>query len=73
MQLYGLRNLNFLELADNGLSELPEGISNLSNLKKLDLANNQLKAIPKEITTLSETLEELNIQGNQIPPAEIDG
>ena len=72
VQLYELPYLHILELANNGLSELPEGIANLSNLKKLNLANNRLTSIPREITTLSEKLEELNIQGNQVPQAEID-
>ncbi len=58
-------------LAHNGLSEIPEGIANLSNLKKLDLGHNQLRSLPKEIATLTETLVELNIQGNQLSQEEI--
>lgn len=72
VQLYELKNLNILELADNGLREIPEGISQLTRLTKLDLANNQLRQLPREITTLSETLVEMNIQGNQIPMEEIE-
>lgn len=72
VQLYELENLKVFELSDNNLSELPAGIANLSNLTKLDLANNQLTSLPKEISTLSETMNELNIQGNPIPPEEIE-
>jgi Leucine-rich repeat (LRR) protein len=72
VQLYNLPNLSVLELAGNGLIVIPEGISNLKNLKKLDLSNNQLSSLPREITTLTGTLEELMIQGNNIPLEEVE-
>lgn len=72
VQLYNLPSLSVLELAGNGLSVVPEGISNLRKLKKLDLSNNQLKALPREITTLTGTLEEMMIQGNNIPLEEVE-
>lgn len=72
VQLYELENLSILELAHNGLSKVPEGISNLTMLKKLDLSYNQIKSLPREIASLTGTLEELNIQGNLIPQAEIN-
>lgn len=71
VELYGLAQLSVLELAENGLQTLPEGISGLRSLKKLDLSGNQLKRLPREITTLAAGLEELSIQGNQIPEDEI--
>ena len=61
-----------LELADNSISELSGDIKNLVHLKKLDLANNQLAKIPEEILSLSGTLEDLRLQGNQIPRAELE-
>lgn len=69
--LYKLANLKVLELAGNGLSSIPEGISRLTDLRKLDLSKNQLSGIPKELATMTGHLEELNIQGNQIPLDEI--
>jgi Leucine-rich repeat (LRR) protein len=59
------------ELANCGLSEIQEGISDLSNLTKLDLANNVMQRLPSAITQLTETLAELNIQGNPNPQEEI--
>ncbi len=72
VQLYYLPDLSVLELSGNGLRVIPEGISNLKKLKKLDLSNNQLSAIPREITAISGTLEELMIQGNNIPLDEVE-
>lgn len=72
VQLYELKKLSILELSGNGLGEIPAGISNLGKLKKLDLSQNQLVSIPREISTLSGHLEDLYLQGNQIPPGELE-
>jgi Leucine-rich repeat (LRR) protein len=72
VEIYELNALTVLELGSNGLREIPRGISNLNALKKLDLSRNQISTLPREITTLSETLTDLNIQGNQISREEID-
>ena len=72
VELYSLTNLAILELGSNGLQEIPDGISKLKALKKLDLSRNQLSTLPREITALSETLSDLDIQGNQISREEID-
>jgi Leucine-rich repeat (LRR) protein len=71
VELYELSRLNVLELAGNGLTAIPEGISNLTSLEKLDLSGNQLTGLPGEMSTLSESLKELNLQGNRIPPEEL--
>ena len=72
VELYELSKLDVLNLAGNGLSKVPEGIGNLKSLTKLDLSKNQLTSLPKELTSLAGHLEELSIQGNQIPREEID-
>ena len=72
VEVYALRNLTVLELAKNGITVIPEGISNLTALEKLDLSGNQLTGLPREITTLGKNLKELNIQGNRIPPEEVE-
>jgi Leucine-rich repeat (LRR) protein len=72
VEIFELNALTVLELGSNGLREIPRGISNLNGLKKLDLSRNQISTLPREITTLSETLTDLNIQGNQISREEVD-
>jgi len=72
LELYELSELTVLELGSNDLREIPVGISTLRSLKKLDLSRNQISTLPDEITTLSETMTDLDIQGNQIPMEEID-
>jgi Leucine-rich repeat (LRR) protein len=71
VELYNLTKLSVLELSGNGLQSIPEGISNLKSITKLDLSGNQITRLPEEIATLGHTLEELSIQGNQIPDEEI--
>jgi len=66
-----LTYLASLDVANNGLTDLPEEIARLKSMRKLDLARNQISTLPKDITKLSETLTELDIQGNQIPMEEI--
>ncbi|ELR15048.1 leucine rich repeat domain containing protein [Acanthamoeba castellanii str. Neff] len=44
-----LVNLEFLSLADNGLTEIPFSLFQLTNLLELDLGNNKLKSFPTKI------------------------
>ena len=44
-----LINLKELDLANNGINELPNNIGKLTKLKKLKLQNNNLKEIPSSL------------------------
>jgi len=58
-----LKNLEYLELEDNGLGEVPSGVYKLKNLKYLGLSNNHLKKISSQIENLK-NLETLDIRLN---------
>jgi Leucine-rich repeat (LRR) protein len=70
--LYKLGNLSVLELSGNGLESLPEGLENLGKLKKLDLSKNQLTRVPEGLSAMGGHLKDLYIQGNKIPPEEVE-
>lgn len=58
-------NLEFLDISNNGLSAICEGITRLSRLKTLIAKNNRLDefSLPKEFGSLQ--LEVLNFSGNR--------
>lgn len=58
-----LRNLENLNLSDNGLKAVPKEISNLEYLKQLDLSGNQLTSLPREMGYLRQ-LESLDLSSN---------
>jgi myosin heavy subunit len=64
-----LLSLEELYLAGNHIKELPESLTSCSNLIVLDIANNQLTELPEELHQLANTLSELKIEGNPLPPA----
>lgn len=57
-----IENIKTLNLANNTISELPDGIFTLKNLTKLDLSNNKFVSL-KNIEKLT-NLEELDLRGN---------
>lgn len=59
------RNLEFLDISNNGLTALCEGITRLTKLKTLIAKNNRLNeySLPKEFGSLQ--LEVLNFSGNR--------
>ena len=71
VELYELKNLRALNLEYNGLTRIPVGLNGLESLRKLDLSHNQLTRIPDDILSMREHLEELSLQGNQIPIEEV--
>lgn len=60
-----LRNLEFLDISNNGLSGICEGITRLTRLRTLIAKNNRLDefSLPKEFGSLP--LEVLNFSGNR--------
>ena len=60
-----LRNLNYLDLRGNNLSEFPESICGMERLTHLYLGSNELRKLPKSIGSLK-TLISLDIEGNQL-------
>ncbi|MDZ4666484.1 MAG: leucine-rich repeat domain-containing protein [bacterium] len=59
------KNLQYGNLSNNKIVELPMEISQLKKLISLDLSNNQLLYLPKSIAGLTK-LEELNLENNQL-------
>ena len=64
-----------LDLADNQISNIPEGIVLLENLKRLDLTNNMLSGTIPDIIFELKSLEDLILTNNQLTgniPQKID-
>ena len=59
------KQLKYLNLANNLISEIPPSFKYLSSIKQLELEHNQLKQLPTEICSLK-SLEILNISNNLI-------
>lgn len=60
-----LKNLRWLYLFGNNLTEIPKTIFGLENLELLDCSNNNITALPNEITALTK-LKKLKLKGNKI-------
>lgn len=59
-------DLEYLNLSNNRIKELPKNISELIKLKYLDLSNNRLKTIPVEEIHKLSNLKILNLKGNKL-------
>jgi Leucine-rich repeat (LRR) protein len=66
-----MKKLKYLEISDNQITEIPEGISKLENLEYLSFQNNQITSLPEKLTFLRK-LQTLDIRGNKIPMPEIE-
>jgi Leucine-rich repeat (LRR) protein len=64
-EIGNLKNLIYLCLDNNNISDLPKEIGNLTNLQKLYLRNNNLTELPKELFNLI-NLEILYFDSNNI-------
>lgn len=58
--------LSSLNLEENLLGSLPQGIGNLTKLKRLNLSNNKLTHLPDDFKDCSHTLQQLNLASNYI-------
>jgi Leucine-rich repeat (LRR) protein len=64
MSLDGKKNIQFLELVDCSLNEIPNMVFAFTNLKRLDVSGNQLTRISRDIGKMK-GLEELMIMANE--------
>lgn len=62
--------LKGINLVDNDIEFISDGICKLKNLEYLGLGNNKLKYIPKSIGKLKKSLKELNLIGNKLSDKE---
>eukprot|EP01118_Nematostelium_gracile_P008512 TRINITY_DN2821_c0_g1_i1.p1 TRINITY_DN2821_c0_g1~~TRINITY_DN2821_c0_g1_i1.p1 ORF type:complete len:642 (+),score=173.96 TRINITY_DN2821_c0_g1_i1:49-1974(+) len=60
---FNLKEINLLDLADNGLMEVPKEICNLKSLTSLDIRNNSVKFLPPEIGFMP-NLTKFYVEGN---------
>jgi Leucine-rich repeat (LRR) protein len=61
--IFGLRNLKYLVLSYNQISEIPDYISELRNLQYLDMSNNRITRVSTNIQQLNQ-LVILNLADN---------
>lgn len=69
-EIYKLKNLVTLNVANNTINKISETISSLKKLKNLNLANNQLHYISPQIANMP-SLQNLHLEGNpfeMLPP-----
>lgn len=73
-EVLSLSKLKDLILAENRLTEIPSGISDLGQITKLDLSGNNLSTFPVSICTLA-NLQWLNVSYNKVDeiPREVAG
>lgn len=64
-EISNLRNMKYLNLADNQLSQIPRSIEACVKLAFLDISNNQLKDLPSELMELP-NLQYLDISNNNL-------
>lgn len=71
--IYGLidkNELQYLNLSENRIKELPLNIDELNKLEWLDLSNNRLKDLPPSVCNMS-NLKLLNLKNNRLPIEDI--
>src|SRR5207248_10375545 len=60
-----LNKLRYLNLADNEVATLPDGIGGMTSLRELRAYNNAFRTVPASIGNLR-ALRELHLQGNRL-------
>lgn len=63
--IFALTKLNFLQISNTALAEIPNEIGNLLHLKTLDLHRNAIQSIPSSIGLLQD-LKTLDLSGNSL-------
>lgn len=63
--LFGLRQLERLDIEDNQLTLVPEGLARLTRLQGLDISRNRLTELPESLCRLA-ALRELAVAHNQL-------
>lgn len=64
-KLSPLTSLVYLDLRDNKINVVPEGIVRLETLERLDLTNNNIAGLPYEMGNMS-NLKSLSLEGNTL-------
>uniref|UniRef100_A0A0D3FCB7 F-box domain-containing protein n=1 Tax=Oryza barthii TaxID=65489 RepID=A0A0D3FCB7_9ORYZ len=64
--LLGLKLLRILDLSQNYLTSVPEGIKDLTSLIELDLSDNNITTLPPELGLLEPNLQVLKLDGNPL-------
>ena len=64
-EIFALRNLQYLSLANNQIAAIQPGVRNFENLQYLLVNDNQLTALPDEVTLLT-NLVSMNADNNRI-------
>ena len=65
MEIFSLKNLQYLDLSKNTIKELPDSIVTLKNLQYLILSKTGLSGLPKGIGQMK-NLKHLNVNQNEI-------
>ena len=71
-EVFALKQIEELLLADNGISSVPDAIAEMTNLQVLDLKNNKVTRLPGEMLQCGE-LRELMLAGNPIGLGNLSG
>lgn len=64
-EIFGFKNLQWLDLGKNNLTELPDSIYKLENLQYLNVSRNKLSSLPKEIGKMT-NLVYINANNNDL-------
>lgn len=64
-ELYGFKNLQYLDLSKNLIKDLPDSIVSFKHLQYLIVSKNALETLPKNIGRLK-SLKHLNVNQNEI-------
>jgi Leucine-rich repeat (LRR) protein len=65
MEIFKMKNLQYLDVSKNGLKEIPDSLNYLLNLQYFNASNNKIETIPNSITKL-QNLRWLIINRNEI-------
>ncbi|XP_076905557.1 plant intracellular Ras-group-related LRR protein 6-like [Bidens hawaiensis] len=64
--IISLPNLRILDMCQNSLQLVPEGLKNATSLQELRLSDNNISTLPPELGLLEPTLQVLQLDGNPL-------